>query len=764
MKKTTLQQFFEVLSSKIRCCVLPKDSISNENVDGLHSKTNGGKTQERTVSFSLLQVGTATNSTNFISRFFYPFWIAFLLFAFLPSSAIGQCADNTGGQVDLRPSYTRNTCGTANDVILLGARLVASDPCNKCTEGLTTTATLILQVHNNAQSARWLGLFSDLVTTSAATCSLIRCEGPLVGNAQETFLWEDGVTTYQEIAFGTVSFKCGDALTLTNILVVFNTPQAGCPVGYQSAKWCYDTKDMNITPPLNLVLTPTPATCNGTSNGQISAAFGGGTGLEIKIDEGLFADVLTASPIVFTGLSAGSHDITIRRKNATQCFVTKSATITQPAALVASIGTPTHVNCFGGTTGSAKASATGGTSSYSYSWNTNPVQTTATASNLAAATYTVTVTDSKGCTDTEQVTITQPTAALSASATATAESCAGSDGSINLTVTGGTSRYTFNWTKVGDGTYNSTAENPSGLAAGTYNVTVTDANQCTTTASATVNGPVNCAHIFPTQTTCQDYVNKVPVLDAVCLTVASNIITNATPGVFFYYGDFTASSTGNTTITVDQIIPSNMTKYFDPQNSSNVRVYDKDCKVQKIREKFLNNGDVAITFSATSGAKYVVSVKYDVKSIIGDNAPTIRTNYTFGMRDAKANAISGTFGQIEVKNCNTTASTTLKTTAAIVPTETTTAKTTADATGFDAYPVPFKDQLTIKYKFDYKSDVKIEVFNAQGISVLSTTDNDSYLDKEVLLDLKGSRRQEQVYVVKLTTNRETITKKVMSAK
>jgi hypothetical protein len=403
----------------------------------------------------------------------------------------------------------------------------------------------------------------------------------------------------------------------------------------------------------------------------------------------------------------------------------------------------------------------GGNGGNTYLWDN--AETTATATKLTAGIHTVTVTDSKGCTTSCDVTIGEPKV-LSASATATAESCAGGDGSIALTVTGGTSGYTFNWTKVGDATYNSIVEDPSGLSAGTYNVTVTDANKCTTTASATVNGPVNCAHIFPTQTTCQDYVNKVPVLDAVCMTASNSLITNATPGVFFYYGDFIASATDKTTkIIVDQMIPSNtnMTKYFDPQNSSNVRVYDANCQVQKIRATIKAGGDVEIIFSATSEAKYVVSVKYDVKSIIGDNAPTIKTNYTFGMRDASANAISGTFGLIEVKNCSAQSAplAAATTTAKVAPVD---AKTTT--TGFDAYPVPFKDQLTIKYKFDYKSDVKIEVFNAQGVSVLSKTDTNSYLDKEVTLDLKASKRQEQVYVVKVTTNQGTFTKKVMSTK
>ncbi|MFV5698103.1 T9SS type A sorting domain-containing protein, partial [Flavobacterium sp. ZT3R17] len=104
-----------------------------------------------------------------------------------------------------------------------------------------------------------------------------------------------------------------------------------------------------------------------------------------------------------------------------------------------------------------------------------------------------------------------------------------------------------------------------------------------------------------------------------------------------------------------------------------------------------------------------------------------------------------------------------KTTETIAPIETTLTAKTANS-GFDAYPVPFKDQLTIKYKFDYVSDVKIEVFNAQGISILSKMDTNSYLNKEIALDLKLSRGKEQVYIVKVTTDRGSSVKKVMSSR
>jgi hypothetical protein len=87
-----------------------------------------------------------------------------------------------------------------------------------------------------------------------------------------------------------------------------------------------------------------------------------------------------------------------------------------------------------------------------------------------------------------------------------------------------------------------------------------------------------------------------------------------------------------------------------------------------------------------------------------------------------------------------------------------------DVAGFTASPVPFENQLTIKYDFDYQSDVKIEVFNVQGNKVLSKADTNSYLGKEVRLNVDVNRGQEQVFIVKLTTNRGSSTKKVMSSR
>src|SRR5207247_1200740 len=115
-----------------------------------------------------------------------------------------------------------------------------------------------------------------------------------------------------------------------------------------------------------------------------------------------------------TNLGAGTYIVTVSDANG--CTATASATITQPlTALSASISTQVNVLCFGGSNGSATASASGGTGSKTFSWNTSPVQNGSTATNLGAGTYIVTVSDANGCTATASATITQPLTALSAS-------------------------------------------------------------------------------------------------------------------------------------------------------------------------------------------------------------------------------------------------------------------------------------------------------------------------------------------------------------
>jgi hypothetical protein len=149
--------------------------------------------------------------------------------------------------------------------------------------------------------------------------------------------------------------------------------------------------------------------------------------------------------------------------------------------LSASISSQTNVSCNGGSNGSATVTASGGAPPYSYSWSNG--QTTATATGLSAGMYTVTVTDITNSTASVSVTITQPVALIASISSSTNVACYGdSNGSATATVSGGTPPYSYSWSN------GQTIATATGLSVGTYTVTVTDFNGCSSTAQITITG------------------------------------------------------------------------------------------------------------------------------------------------------------------------------------------------------------------------------------------------------------------------------------
>ncbi len=82
--------------------------------------------------------------------------------------------------------------------------------------------------------------------------------------------------------------------------------------------------------------------------------------------------------------------------------------------------------------------------------------------------------------------------------------------------------------------------------------------------------------------------------------------------------------------------------------------------------------------------------------------------------------------------------------------------------GFDAYPVPFENELTVKYNFNYKSDVTIELFDLRGSLLYSLHDKEAFENKEVRLNFNFIRESGQVYLLRITTNQGTEVKKIIS--
>ncbi|TDE41856.1 T9SS type A sorting domain-containing protein, partial [Flavobacterium rhamnosiphilum] len=285
-----------------------------------------------------------------------------------------------------------------------------------------------------------------------------------------------------------------------------------------------------------------------------------------------------------------------------------------------------------------------------------------------------------------------------------------------------------------------------------------------TTCSQTITVK-SCVHIFPTNTDCASFSNGTAVgLPKVCTSDKDNnglVDQNVNPGVFFYYS-FVTVPPGAFTIDVKQINDSKLDKLFTIQgysdNTSQIRLTTSSCGTVSFTPSFIDSGSgarLAGTNSSSLPATYIVSIKYETKSIVdGDYSGTnTSSTYTFA---SYVNGLlaSGTTGTINAEVCNTD--------SAIAPIAPIASKT--ETAGFTASPVPFKDQLTIRYDFDYVSDVKIEVFNSQGRLVLSKTDTNSYLNKEVTLKLNSNIDKAEVYVVKVTTNRGSSVKKVISSK
>lgn len=294
-------------------------------------------------------------------------------------------------------------------------------------------------------------------------------------------VWSNGMTT-QNITGLTAGI---DSVTVTD--------STGCVAG----------KKVVITQPVILTGTAvaTPVACNGNASGKIVVSASGGTTPYTYSKNG----VNFQSSSTFNGLLAGNYNITI--KDAKLCTKIVPATITQPTALLVSCVLPT-LSCFNDT-GTVVSTVSGGRLPYIYNWGGGI--TSHNLNGVSAGTCALTVTDSNGCqTSTNSLNITQP-AEMIVSPTVTNVTCGGSNtGSITLIVSGGTAPFTYSWA---DGP---TVPNRFNLVAGTYTVTITDANGCHKVLSYTItqNLPLVINSVTPSNATCAGLNNGQIVVSA----------------------------------------------------------------------------------------------------------------------------------------------------------------------------------------------------------------------------------------------------------
>ena len=395
--------------------------------------------------------------------------------------------DNTIGCIDSLTVIVNNFPGhTATGVVTDGANCVSNDgsidvtvvggsgdfsylwshgPTTEDVSGLPT-GTYFITVTDNIVGCIYIAAFNVSsgnevdVTTSVTqpTCGLINGVIDLTvsgGTPPYSYLWSSGAITQDISGVG------------PGVYSVTVTDDNGCP---------FDTT-FTLSNQAAPVITETAndPLCSDSFDGSISLSVSGGIGPYT------YSWSTGASSSSISGLSGGTYNVTVVDQ-ATGCTANESYTLTSPPGFNGFVNI-THVSCGGASDGAIDGTITGGTPPYTFLW-TPGNYTTLDITNLTAGTYTVVFSDDNGCGGSAAFDVTEPPT-LVVSETHVDVSCNGDDdGSIDVSVSGGTPGYTYLWQPGGE-----TTQDLSGLGPGTYEVVVTDAGGCSDSVEVDIIEP-----------------------------------------------------------------------------------------------------------------------------------------------------------------------------------------------------------------------------------------------------------------------------------
>lgn len=316
------------------------------------------------------------------------------------------------------------------------------------------------------------------------------------GTFPYSYLWSNGDTT-----------QISDSLHSGNYFVIISDAN-GCNT-FQNDTLLQPT-------PIDVTIQSFPVTCYGYADGSVYITVSGGTPL--------YSYVWTngATTQNLNPVSADTYWVTITDDNG--CTAVASEVVTEPNPLISSVSS-VSVRCNGNSDGSILTNIQGGVPPYTYNWNdgySGPNNT-----NIPAGDYSLTITDTNGCHDTISVTIDEP-ALLSSVGSVTHVKCFGeSNGNIQLTISGGTVPYSFLWDPL------AVSQDIYGLPAGTYNVTITDDNNCTQYQIYIVSQPML---LEATATITNMYCSDINIGSA------SVSVTGGTPGYLYNWSNGSTNS------------------------------------------------------------------------------------------------------------------------------------------------------------------------------------------------------------------------------
>jgi gliding motility-associated-like protein len=259
--------------------------------------------------------------------------------------------------------------------------------------------------------------------------------------------------------------------------------------------------------------------CHGNNTGSINASITGGT-LPYS-----FAWSNGATSEDLSGILAGSYTLTVTDANG--CSKTMTVEIIQPSSPLAVMTETTSIDCFGMNTGSVSATVVGGTAPYQYAWSNGATSTEIT--NVLAGPYSILVTDNNGCTAFSGANVQQPQQGLNVAINITDPSCHGySNGIIEMTITGGTQPYYFNWGDENNILLNNPSERLDSITVGSYLFVITDDKGCVVDTIVQVNEPT-------------PFNLAIQTTDALCYQSATGIVdltvTGSTPPYQFNWNN-----------------------------------------------------------------------------------------------------------------------------------------------------------------------------------------------------------------------------------